>query len=74
MLIGFSSKSLVFCEQKSDLLVKKSESLPSLFCHEQRGEIAHGPSFVKNDGSDPAALLSRATSKNHTRRSLKKRD
>ena len=34
-LIGFSSNSLVFCEQNSDSLVTNSESLPLLFCHEQ---------------------------------------
>ena len=39
-LIGFSSDSLVFCEGKSDSLVKKSKLLPSLFCIEQREKIA----------------------------------
>ena len=49
--IGFSSKSLVFCEQKSDSLVKKSKLLLSLFCHERPEQIAHGCSFVKSDKS-----------------------
>ena len=35
-LIDFSCESLVFCEQKSDSLVKKSESLPSLYCNKRR--------------------------------------
>ena len=39
-LIGFSSESLVFCERKSDSFVKTNESLPLLFCHEQRERIA----------------------------------
>ena len=34
-LVSFSSESLVFNERKSDYLLKKSESLPSLFCKEQ---------------------------------------
>ena len=51
-LIGFSSDSLVFCEPKSYSLVKKSESLPSLICHEQPERIVHGCSFVKSDGSE----------------------
>ena len=34
-LIGLSSDSLVFCQQKSDSLAKKNESLTSLFCHER---------------------------------------
>ena len=34
-------------EQKSDSIVKKSESLPSLLCHERTERIAHGYSFVK---------------------------
>ena len=33
LLIGFSSHSLVFCEGKSNWLMKKSKLLPSLFCH-----------------------------------------
>ena len=32
--LWFSSDSLIFCEQESDLLVKKSEWIPSLFCHD----------------------------------------
>ena len=32
--------------------MKKSKSLPSLFCHERREQIAHGRSFLKRDGSD----------------------
>ena len=47
-LIGFSSKSLIFFEPKSDSLVKKSEPLPLLFCHEQPEQIAHGRSFVES--------------------------
>ena len=49
LLISFSSDSLVFCERKSDLLVKRSKSLTSLFCHGQPKTIA------------PVALLSWAT-------------
>ena len=33
--------SLVFCERESDSLVKKSELLPSLFCHELPEQIAN---------------------------------
>ena len=40
LLIGFSSDSLVFCKQKSDSLVKKIKSFPSLFCPEQTEQIA----------------------------------
>ena len=50
-LIGFLSKSLVFCEGKSDSFGKKSESLLSLFCHERRERIALSRSFVKSDVS-----------------------
>ena len=57
-LIGFSSDSLIFCEQKSDSLVKKSEWLPSLFCHERPETIAHGCSFVKSNGSESLKTLS----------------
>ena len=42
----FSSNLLVFCERKSDSLLKKSESLPFLFFHEQPEQITHGHSFV----------------------------
>ena len=48
-LIDFSSDSLVFCERKSDALAKKSKLLPSLFCHDQPEQIAHGRSFVKSE-------------------------
>ena len=48
-LIGFSSDSLVFCVQMNDLLVKKSEALPSLFCHERPERIAPGRFFVKSN-------------------------
>ena len=41
-LMGFLSDLLVFCERKSDVFVKKSGSLPSLFCHERPNQIAHG--------------------------------
>ena len=51
-LIGFLSDSLIFCEQKSDSLMKKSESPLSLFCHEQPERIPHGRSFVKSDRSE----------------------
>ena len=34
------SDTLVFCERKSDLLIKKNELLPSIFCHEQPERIA----------------------------------
>ena len=51
-LIGFSSKSLIFGELKSDLLVKNSESLSSLFFHEPRERITHDCSFVTSDRSD----------------------
>ena len=47
-LIGFSSDSLVFCERKSDLLVKKSESLPPIFCNERPEQIALGRSFLNS--------------------------
>ena len=50
--------SLIFCEQKSDSLVKKSEWLPSLFCHERPETIAHGCSFVKSNGSESLKTLS----------------
>ena len=49
LLIGFSSNSLVFCEQKSNSLFKKRELLLSLFCKERRERIAHGCSFVMSD-------------------------
>ena len=51
-LIGFSSDVLVFCERKSNLLVKKSESLQFLFCQEQPEPTAHDRSFVMNDLSE----------------------
>ena len=58
-VIGFSSNSLVICEQKSyslvkksDSLVKKSDLLLSLFCFEQPEQIAHSPSFVMSDLSE----------------------
>ena len=35
LLISFSSNLVVFCERKRDSHMKKSESLPSLFCTEQ---------------------------------------
>ena len=47
----FLSDSHISCEQKSNLLAKKTESLPSLFCHTRPDWIAHGHSFVKRDGS-----------------------
>ena len=74
LLIGFSSDSLVFCEQKSNSLVKKSESLLSLFCHKRWEQIVHSFSFVKSDGSYSltVALLSRAMRVNSSHRSLKK--
>ena len=49
--MSFLSKSLVFCERKSDSLVKKSKSLPSLFSHERSERITCGCSFVKSDRS-----------------------
>ena len=51
-LIGFLSKSLVFCEGKSDSFGKKSESLLSLFCHERPEQFAHGCSVVESNLSD----------------------
>ena len=56
-LISFSSDSLVFCERKSDSLMKKRASLPSLFCHEQPERIAHSRSFVKSDRSESLKSL-----------------
>ena len=58
-LIGFSSDSLIFCEQKSDSLVKQTESLPLLL------------SFVMSE-SLTVALLQRVTGVNHSSQSLKK--
>ena len=51
--------SLIFCERKSDSLMKKSKSLPSLFCHdhEQPERIAHGRSSVMSDLSELLRLL-----------------
>ena len=46
-----------FCEWKSDSLVKKSESLLSLFCHERPERIAHGRSFVKSYGTESLKSL-----------------
>ena len=40
-----------FSEQKSDSFVKKSKSLPLLFCHEQPEQIAYDRSFVNSDWS-----------------------
>ena len=51
LLIGFSSDLLVFCERKSDSLVKKNKSIQSLFCHERPEWITHSRSFVKSHGS-----------------------
>ena len=48
-LIGFLSKSLIFCEQRSDSLVKKSELLQSLFCKDRRERFT------------PVSLLKRVT-------------
>ena len=45
---GRVGNSLVFCKQKSDLLVKKRELLTLLFYHERREQIAQGHSFVKS--------------------------
>ena len=53
------SDLLVFCEQKRDSLVKKSKSLPLLFCHEQRERIAHGHSFFKSEESEGHSLKMR---------------
>ena len=47
--VGFFSESLIFCMRKSDSLMKKSESLLWLFCHEQWKPIPHSHSFVKSD-------------------------
>ena len=47
-LFGFLSKSVIFCKQKSDLLVKKRELLTLLFYHERREQIAQGHFFVKS--------------------------
>ena len=49
--------SLVFCERESDSLVKKSELLPSLFCHELPEKIANGGYFAKNGGSESLKSL-----------------
>ena len=49
LLFGFSSKSLLFCEPKSDSLLKKSKSLLSLFCTEQQERFAHSHSFEKSE-------------------------
>ena len=49
-IIGFLCESLIFCDGKSDLLVKKSESLSSLFFKDWRDQFAHSPSFVKSYG------------------------
>ena len=51
-LIGFSSDSLVFCQQQSNSLVKKIELLPSHFCHKQYQGIAHSCAFKKSDISN----------------------
>ena len=56
-LVCFFTDSLVVCERKSNSLVKKSESLLSLFCHERPERIAHGRSFVKIDGSESLKSL-----------------
>ena len=45
--LSFTSNLLIFCERKSDLLVKKSELLPLLFCLQQPEQITHSHSFVK---------------------------
>ena len=56
-LICFSSDLLIFGEQKNDLLVKNSELLPSLFCHNRPEQMAHGRSFVKSDSSESLKSL-----------------
>ena len=55
LLICFSSKSLVCCEQKN----KKMIFSWSLFCKEQLELFAHGRSFEKSDEKE--SLQSRAT-------------
>ena len=72
LLIGFSSDSLVLCEQKSDsrFACEKEQMLPSLFCHEWPEQIVQrrsfvlsdwvnrsGCSFVKSNGSKSLKLL-----------------
>ena len=46
LLISYSSDLLDFCDPKSDLLVKKSKSLPSLFCHERIRAIGANHSWL----------------------------
>ena len=54
--------------------MKKSKSLPLLFCHEGGEPIAHGHYFVKSDRSDSltVALLSRTMRTNRVHRFLKR--
>ena len=70
------NESHIFCKWKSDSLVKKSESLPLLFCHEQREGIAYGSSFVKSHRSNSltVTIFKKATGGICSRRSLKKSD
>ena len=42
-------QQLIFCERKSDSLMKKSKSLPPLFCHERPEQITHGCSFIMSN-------------------------
>ena len=52
----FQANCLFFFKQKSNLLVKKSNSLTSLFCHERREQIANGCSLVKSHWSDSLTM------------------
>ena len=62
-------------EQKNDSLVKKSESLLLLFCHEQPERIDLCCSFVKSNRSESltVALLFRGTWAIHSRSIFKER-
>ena len=53
-LIGFSSESLVFCEQKSERVIhfkKRENRSQSLFCKEGGEQFALGRSFLKSNES-----------------------
>ena len=50
--LNFLSKWLVFCEQKSDWLMKKNKSLTLLFSKVQQEQFAHGCCFLKSNMSN----------------------
>ena len=70
------SESLVFFKRKSESLVEKSKSLPSLSCHEWPEQIYHVCSLKKSDwaksvGSDSLLGIKRGKTVKNCKKSMK---